>query len=103
MTSTRLRTLRRAHIDVLVLDEEVAAFDQFDADLVGEERVLVIGRVEHAERQQRDGRALRRAVRGATARPQQQFVGIVVDRRDAMAREQVEEKAASSISRFSSM
>jgi len=31
------RALRGAHVDELVLDEQVAAFDQFDAELVGQD------------------------------------------------------------------
>ena len=83
-----LRPLRRAHIDDLVLDEEIAAFDQFDAELVGEERMFVIGGVEHARRQQHDGRFLRRRQRRDRLERGEQLVRIIFDRRNAVAREQ---------------
>ncbi len=41
-----LEAFGRAHVDDLALDQQVAAFDEFDAELVGQERVLVVGRVE---------------------------------------------------------
>ena len=74
---------------MLVLDEQVAAFDQLDAELVGQERVLVIGGVVDAGREQHDGRiGARRRGRDRFER-RQQLVGIVLDRRHAMAGEQL--------------
>ncbi len=40
-----LRPLRRAHEHRFVLDEQIAALDQFDAHLLGKEGVLEIGAV----------------------------------------------------------
>ena len=61
-----------AHVDDIVLDHQIAALDQLDAHLVGEEGMLVIGAVVDARRQQRDhwspgaiGRRHRRSVRAA--------------------------------------
>ena len=45
-----------AHIGDLALDHEVAALDQLDAELVGQEGVLVIGGIVDAGREQHHGR-----------------------------------------------
>ena len=83
-----LGPLRRAHVDEVVLDEEVAAFDQLDPELVGQERVLVIGRVVDAGREQ-NHRGIGAGVhRRDRFQRRQQLVRIVLDRRDPMAREQ---------------
>ena len=84
--------MRRAHVDDLVLDEEVAAFDQLDAHLVGEEGVLVIGGVVDAGREQHDGRIARGRRRRDRFQRREQLVRIVLDRRDAVAREQFREQ-----------
>ena len=84
-----LRPLGRAHVDEARLHEQVAAFDQIDAELVGEERVLVIGRVVDAGGQQRDGGLARGGFRRDRLQRREQLVRIVLDRRHAMAREQL--------------
>jgi hypothetical protein len=84
-----LQPFRGAHEHLVVLDDEVAAFDQLDAELVGEERVLVIGGVVDARRHQCDGWLRGRAIRCHRAQRGQQFVRIAFDWRDAVAREQV--------------
>jgi hypothetical protein len=43
MTSTRLQPLGGAHVDDVLVDDEVAALDQLDAHLAGEEGVLEVG------------------------------------------------------------
>lgn len=47
----RLRSGRRAHVDPLVADEQIGAFDQFHAHLAGEEGVFEVGAVETSRRQ----------------------------------------------------
>jgi hypothetical protein len=49
-------SLRRAHEDEVVLHEQIAAFDQLHAELVGKERVLVVGGIVDAGREQHDRR-----------------------------------------------
>ena len=49
-----LRPARRAHEDAALVDEQVGALDQLDAHLVGQERMLEIGAVVVARRQQHD-------------------------------------------------
>ena len=83
-----LRALGRAHVELVVLDEEIAALDEFDAELVGQEGMLVIGRVEPAGRQQRDGRLLAAGGRDRTQRGEQR-IGIIFDRRDAVLGEKI--------------
>ena len=51
-----LVTRRRAHEDAVVAAHEVATFDQLDAHLAGEERVLEVRRVVHAGREHDDVR-----------------------------------------------
>ena len=58
------QALGGAHEHLIVLDDEVASLDQLDAELVGEERVLVIGGIVDAGRHQRDCRLGRGAERG---------------------------------------
>ena len=89
MTSTRFQALGGAHEHLIVLDDEVAALDQFDAELVGQERMLVIGGIVDAGRHQRHRRLRRGAERRHRAQRRQQFVRILFHRRDAVAGEQV--------------
>ena len=84
-----LQALGGAHEHLVVLDDEVAALDQFDAQLVGQEGVFVIGGIVDAGRQQRDRRLRRGRERRHRAQRRQQFVGIFFHRRDAVAGEQV--------------
>ena len=44
-----------AHVDDVVVNEQVAAFDEFDAHLLREKCVLEIGGVEDSGREQHDG------------------------------------------------
>ena len=84
-----LGPLGGAHVDELVLDEQVTPLDQLDAELVGQEGMLVIGRVVHAGREQNHGRIAVRRGRGDRFQGRQQLVRIVLDRRDAVAGEQL--------------
>ena len=45
MTSTPSQAGGRAHVDETLVDDQVAALDQFDAHLPGEEAVLEVGGV----------------------------------------------------------
>ena len=93
MTSTLLRALRGAHIDDIVLDEQVAAFDEFDAELVGQEGMFVIGRVELAGRQQRDRRFACGRLRRDRPQSGEQGIWIIFDRGDAMLGEKIGHEA----------
>ena len=84
-----LRPAGRAHEHDVVGDEEVAALDQFDAELVGEEGMFVIGRIERTRRQQDDHRLVIAGARRDRAQAGQQRVGIILDRRDAVLGEEV--------------
>ena len=57
---------RRPHVDDVVVDEQVAPFDERNAHLPREERVLEVGRVADAGRQHDDRRV--GTVGGASAR-----------------------------------
>jgi len=71
---------------------QVLAFDQVHAHLLGQESVFEIGGVVHARGHDDDGRIVD-AARRDRAQVLQQQVGIVLDRGDAVAREQVREQA----------
>ncbi|MCY1230398.1 hypothetical protein D9M72_428090 [compost metagenome] len=86
-----LRPLRGAHEQVVVLDEQVAAFDQLHAHLLRQEGVLEVRRVVHA-RGQHHHRGIGDRLRRYAAQHVEQQVGIVRHRRDAVAREQVGEQ-----------
>ncbi|MGY4287658.1 hypothetical protein ACVWXO_006878 [Bradyrhizobium sp. LM2.7] len=81
--------LGRPHEHFVVLDDEVTPLHQFDAELVGEEGVLVIGRVVHAGREQGDRRLARGALRRHRAQGREQLVRIALHRRHSVAGEQV--------------
>ena len=87
MTSTRRRPGGRPHVDDVVVDQEVAAFDERDAHLAGQERVLEVGGVADARRQHDEGRIgdVRRRQR---AQRRQQRLAVVRDRADLVAIEQ---------------
>ncbi len=87
-----LEPLGGAHVGDLALDHDVAAFDELDAELVGEERVLVIGRVVDAGREQHHGRVGGRGARRDRLQGRQQLVRVVLHRRDAVAGEQLREQ-----------
>ena len=63
-------------------DDQVAPFDQVDAHLLREERVLEVGRVVKARRQQGDARRMDPGVHQRLQRVEQ-AAAIVVDRPDA--------------------
>ncbi len=79
---------RRAHVHGVVLDEEVLSLDQFDAHLLGEERVLVVRRVVRPRGQHRDGGHLL-AGRRDGAQVLEQQVRIVLDRADRLGGEEL--------------
>ena len=78
------------HVDDVVVDEQIASLDQLDAHLAGEERVLEVGRVEHARCEQHDGGvgALRR---GQGAQGGQQRLAVLIHRPHVVAAEQQRE------------
>ncbi len=86
-----LGALRRAHVDEVVLDEQVLPLDQLDAHLLGEECMLEVRAVVHAGRQHDDGRIVDRRRRDRAQRLEQE-VGVVRDRRDAVAAEELREE-----------
>ena len=76
MTSTPARG--RPHVNDVVVDDQVAAFDELDATSGAQERVLEICRVEHARRQGTIvgfGRSS-----GASERSGEQREAVVIDR-----------------------
>ena len=87
-----LRPLGGAHVDDVVAHQQVAALDQLDAELVGEEGVLVVGAVERTRREQGDRRLVRRGVRRHRVQRRQQLLRIVLDRGDAVEGEEVGEE-----------
>ena len=82
-----LRSARRAHEDRVVLDEQIAPFDKFDAHLLRQEGVFEIGAVVGTGRQQNDRRIVDAGRRDGT-QVLQQHVGIMLHRRDLVLREQ---------------
>ena len=79
-----------AHVDLVVAAEQVAALDQLDAHLAGQQRVLEVGRVVDARGQHHHRRVGLVGGRGVAQRPQQ-VRGVVVDRAHPMGGEQVRE------------
>ena len=86
-----LRALGRAHEYRIVDHDEVGALDQLDAHLLREERMLEIGAVVVAGREQHDDGILDATLRHGAQRLEQQ-VGIVVDGTDALLREELGEE-----------
>ncbi len=78
---------RRPHVDDVVVHEQVAAFDERHAHLAREERVLEVGRVADARRQDDEGRIgdVRRRER---AQRRQQRLAVLRDRADLVAIEE---------------
>ena len=62
-----LQPRRRPHVDDVVVDEQVAAFDERDAHLAREKRVLEVGGVADARRQHDERRIRRRPAAPARA------------------------------------
>ena len=91
MTSTRWGPLGGAHEHRFVAHEQILALDQFDAHLLGQEGVLEIGAVMGAGGHQHD-RGVGDAGGSDAAEVVEQHVGVVVDRRDAVGREQLGEQ-----------
>ena len=88
-----LRPVHRAHVGAVVVgDEQVAAFDQFDAHGLRQVGVLEVGAVEHARRQQRDHRRVARA-RRERGQGVVQLAGVLVHRQDRAGLEQFREHA----------
>ena len=81
-----LEPARRAEVDDVLVDHEVAALDQLDAHLAREEGVLEVGRVVGARRQHDDARVAGRGRRDAAERRQQRR-RVVAHRPDAVLRE----------------
>ena len=80
------RAFGGAHPHIAVAHEEIAAFDQLDAHLLGEEHVLEISAVVAAWREQHDHGSVGVARRNG-AQVFQQALGIIADRHDRLARE----------------
>jgi hypothetical protein len=78
---------RRAHVDDRVVDQQVAPFDQRDAHLAGEERVLEIRRVADPRGQHHD-RRIRAVLRRQRAQRRQQGLTVVRDRPHVVSVEQ---------------
>ncbi len=76
---------------MIVLHEQVAALDQLHAHLLGQEGMLEVGGVVHAGREHHH-RGVGNVLRRDAAQHVEQQVGIVRDRRHAIAREQVREQ-----------
>ena len=87
-----LVALRGAHVDEVVAAEQVAALDQLDAHLPGQQRVLEVGRVVDAGGEHDDGR-VGLVRRGRGAQGPQQVRRVVADRAHPLAGEQVGEDA----------
>ena len=77
-----------AHVDEPVVDQQVAALDQFHAHLPGQEAVLEVGAVVHARREDGDRRVVG-VVRGAVLERPQQVVRVILDRPHPVGAEQV--------------
>ena len=80
---------RRSHEYDVVGYEQITALDELDAELVGQEGMLVISRVERTRRQDHDRGFAVIAARRDRAQTGEQQVGVVVDRGHLMLGEQV--------------
>ncbi len=85
----------RAHVDDVVVDDEIAAFDQLDAHLAGEIGVLEVGGVEDAGREQDDVR-LGSAFGGERAQGAEQQLRVLLDGANVVAAEEAAGRCASS-------
>ena len=81
----------RAHEDDVVARDEVAALDELDAHLAGEEGVLEVRRIVDARREHDDRRIGTGVRRRRGSQRRQEPLGVVRDRADAVAREQLGE------------
>ncbi len=75
-----------AHVDHVVVDDEVPALHQFDAHLAGEEGMLEVGRVGDPRGEHHDGR-VSGARRGNRPQGAQQHRAVVIDRTHQVLRE----------------
>ena len=78
------------HVDDVVVHEQVAALDQLDAHLPGQEGVFEVGGVEDARREQHD-RRLGPVRRGQGPQRRQQGLAVVIDGTDVVAAEEQRE------------
>ena len=81
-----------AHVDDVVVGDEVAAFHQLDAHLAGEVGVLEVGGVEDAGREQ-DDVGLGPALGGERTQGAEQELGVLLDGADVVAAEELGEDA----------
>ena len=101
MTSTRCGPWVVRMIDDTSRTEQIPAFDEFDAELVGEERMFVIG-VNYIVPASTARWSVRRAP-GASdteCKAGEQGVGIILRRRDTMFGKEIPAEAASSLRGF---
>ena len=87
-----LWALRRAHVEHVVPHQQVAALHELHPKPVGKERVLIIGGVELARREQRHHGLARSGGGGDRAQAVEQQVGVVFNRRDAVGGEQIRQQ-----------
>jgi hypothetical protein len=78
------------HIDNIVVHQEIAAFHELDAHLLGKECVLEIGGIEYARSQENDFRFVpcRRTNGRQGAQRRQQGLRVMIHRTDAVVAEQ---------------
>ena len=88
-----LQPARRAHEDDVLVADEVASLHELDPHLAREERVLVVGGVVHAGREQDDGEVAARRRGSDRVQDGEQLLRVVVDARDAVPLEELGEGA----------
>ncbi len=81
-----------AHEDDVLVDDEIGAFDELHAHLPREERVLEVGRVEHARREHDDA-GVARGRRRDMAQGGEKRGSVVIDRLHTMRAEHAREHA----------
>jgi hypothetical protein len=81
-----------ARVDAVLVDDEVAALDDLDAHLAGQEAVLEVGRVVDPGRQQHD-RGIGVVGRGERPQRREQLLRVVLDRQHPVRLEQRRERA----------
>ena len=89
MTSTALLAVRRPHADLVAGADQVAALDQLDAHLPGQQRVLEVGGVVDARGEHDDGRLGDARPAPTALQRGQQLARVVVDRLDPVVGEQL--------------
>ena len=88
-----LQPARRAHEDDVLVAHEVAPLHQLDPHLAREERVLVVGGVVDAGREQDDGEVAARRCGSDRVQDGEQLLRVVVDAGDAVPLEELGERA----------